>query len=163
MREKMGEIWGKYKLPLLVLLIGIVLMLIPIRTQGNQKEKAQEKDNFSVTDTERKMEEILGNIAGVGRVDVMLTLKSGNTLQLAQDKDYSERNSEKKEDAQVVKLNRGSGTQEVVVTHEIYPTYLGAVVVCDGADNAAVCLAVTEAVSVLTGLSSDKIRVEKWN
>ena len=163
MKEKMVEIWGKFKLPILVLLIGVLLMLIPLRRQDSEVKNSEWQESFSLADMERKMEGILSNIAGVGRTDVMLTLKSGNTLQLAQDKDYSEREQEKKEDAQVVKLNRGSGTQEVVVTHEIYPTYLGAVVVCDGADNASVCLSVTEAVSVLTGLSSDKIRVEKWN
>ena len=163
MREKMSAIWGKYKLPLLVLTVGIVLMLLPLRSQGAQTEEIVPTVRFSLTETEMEMEEMLSHIAGVGRADVMLTLKSGSALQLAQDKDYSERDSEKKEDSQVVKLNRGGGTQEVIVTHESAPTYLGAVVVCDGADNASVCLAVTEAVSVLTGLSSDKIRVAKWN
>lgn len=163
MKEKIGKIIQTYQLPLLILAVGIVLMLLPLRSPENKQESQVEKDSFSLTETEEKMERILGNIAGVGRVNVMLTLKSGSALQLAQDKDYSERDSEKKADEQVVKLNRGSGVQEVIVTHEISPTYLGAVVVCDGADNAEVCLAVTEAVAVLTGLSSDKIRVAKWN
>ena len=59
-------------------------------------------------------------------------------------------------------LNRGSGYQEVVVTNQVYPVYQGAVVVCQGAENSAVRLAVTEAVSALTGLSSDRISIVKW-
>lgn len=62
-----------------------------------------------------------------------------------------------------MKLNRGSGTQDVVVTEQVYPTYQGAVIVCQGADDPAVCLSVTEAVAVLTGLGSEKITVVKWN
>ena len=164
MREKVVEIWKKYQIPLLILVVGIALMLIP--TRKFSAEKSEEKASvqpFSLADTQAEMERILGNVVGVGRVNVMLTLKSGNALQLAEDKDYSERETEKKQGSQVVKLNRGSGTQEVVITNEIYPTFLGAVVVCDGANDPAVRLTVTEAVSVLTGLSSDKISVAKWN
>ena len=164
MKEKVIEICGKYKLPLLILLVGIALMLIP--TRKFSAEKSEEKGSiqtFSLAETQAKMEQILGNMAGVGRVNVMLTLKSGSTLQLAEDKDRSEREAEEKQDSQVVKINRGSGTQEVVITNEIFPTYLGAVIVCDGANDPAVRLSVTEAVSVLTGLSSDKISVAKWN
>ena len=45
---------------------------------------------------------------------------------------------------------------------QLYPTYQGAVVVCEGAGSSTVRLAVVNAVSVLTGLSSDKISVVKW-
>ena len=162
MKGKSWEIVKKYRLPLLVLVVGIVLMTLPLNGKKVKEETAKE-EGFSLTDTEEKMADMLGKISGVGKVRVMLTLESGMTLQLARDKDLSERENERKEDEQVVKINRGSGTQEVVVTHEIYPKYLGAVVVCDGADHPAVRLAVTESIAVLTGLSSEKITVEKWN
>ena len=163
MKTKLADVLKKYKLPLLVLAVGIALMLIPLRsTQTLKGEEEQTSGTFSLAETQAQMENILSHIAGVGRVEVMLTLQGGTTLQLATDDDYSERETEKKRDSQVVKLNRGSGTQEVIITSEIYPTYQGAVVVCDGADNAGVCLAVTEAVETLTGLSADKITVVKW-
>ena len=50
----------------------------------------------------------------------------------------------------------------VVVTRQQYPTYRGALVVCQGGDQADVRLAVTEAVAALTGLSSDRVTVAKW-
>ena len=50
---------------------------------------------------------------------------------------------------QTVTLGRGSSTQDVVVTRERYPSYQGAVVVCEGAGDAAVRLALTEAVAAL--------------
>ena len=163
MKKKVTELFKKYKWPALVLAVGIALMLLPLTAQKEQKVVSQNEDSFSLTKTQEDMERILSKIHGVGRVTVMLTLKSGNTLQLAQNNDYTEKEHEKKQNLEVIKLNRGSGTQEVVVTQETYPVYLGAVVVCDGADDANVCLSVTEAVSVLTGLSSDKITIAKWN
>ena len=163
MKDKIEEMWKRYRVPILILLIGIFLMLIPGKRVAERGEDSAAEECFSLADTQQEMEEILGNIAGVGRVKVMLTLKSGTTLQLAEDKDNSDRETEQRQDTQVVKLNRGSGGQEVVVTNEIYPVYLGALVVCDGADDAAVCLRITEAVGVLTGLNSDKISVAKWN
>ena len=48
-----------------------------------------------------------------------------------------------------------------VVTRTVYPTYRGALVVCQGGDRADVKLAVTEAVAALTGLSADRITVAK--
>lgn len=163
MKKKVTELFKKYKWPAVVLAVGIALMLLPLTAQKEQKVVSQNEDSFSLTKTQEDMERILSKIHGVGRVTVMLTLKSGNTLQLAQNNDYTEKEHEKKQNLEVIKLNRGSGTQEVVVTQETYPVYLGAVVVCDGADDANVCLSVTEAVSVLTGLSSDKITIAKWN
>ena len=41
------------------------------------------------------------------------------------------------------------------------PTYLGAVIVCQGGDSPTVKLAIVEAVSNATGLSADKITVLK--
>ena len=67
-----------------------------------------------------------------------------------------------RQDSQVLTVNRGSGKQEVVVTQRLYPTYQGAVVVCQGAGDSRVRLRVMETVAVLTGLSSDKISVVQW-
>ena len=72
------------------------------------------------------------------------------------------RDSEVQRDRDVVTLNRGSGYEDVVVTEQTYPVYQGAVVVCQGAGDSGVHLAVVQAVSVLTGLGSDKITVVQW-
>ena len=59
-------------------------------------------------------------------------------------------------------LTDSGGEDTVVVTRQQYPTYRGALVVCQGGDQADVRLAVTEAVAALTGLSSDRVTVAKW-
>ena len=53
----------------------------------------------------------------------------------------------------------GGGAQEAVELKTVSPQYLGAVVVCDGADSPQVQLAVTQAVAQFTGLSTDHISV----
>ena len=93
----------------------------------------------------------------------MAMMHSGETLALAEDSSASQGSSgDVRQERQVLTVNRGSGRQEVVVTRRMYPVYQGAVVVCQGAGDSRVRLTVVDAVSVLTGLSSDKISVVKW-
>lgn len=160
------KLWDKYKFAALVALIGAGLLLWPsgsggtLRTAGEpQAETAQSRD------IQAEMEEILGTISGVGQVKVMLTEDTDGERQLAQDteltysgdtrapEDYSRRSE--------TVLTGGSGGG-AVVTRTLYPTYRGALVVCQGGDRAEVKLAVTEAVAALTGLSADRITVAKW-
>ena len=161
-REKLIGALKKGRLALLILLAGIVLLLLPTgKAQGAGGEK-KENTAFITEQTEKRMEELLRHTAGVGRVRVMLTLQSSSRLTLARDQSDTRRQEEEKSQSQVVTLPRGSGCQEVVVTEELYPTYRGAVVTCEGAADPRVCLQVVKTVSVLTGLGSDRITVVQW-
>lgn len=162
-REALEQLWKKYRLVLLIVLAGLLLMLLPGGSGQETEEVRQERETFSLEETERRMEEILSRIEGTGKLQLMLTLKSGSQLYLAEDTDESAGGEEVQVQRETVTLHRGSGYEDVVVTRQIYPMYQGALVVCQGADKAAVRLAVTEAVAALTGLSSDKITVVKWN
>lgn len=72
------------------------------------------------------MAEVLSAMDGVGRVQVMLTLHSGETLSLAEDSSATlGSGGDVRQDSQVLTVNRGSGKQEVVVTRRLYPTYQG--------------------------------------
>ena len=155
----------KYKFVILIILVGIVLMMLPTGNKVKTADKtvSTTQENFSLEDMEEKMTDVLSHIQGVGKVRVMLTLKSGSQLHLAEDVSQYAKENDTKYDSETVTINRGSGNQEVVVTNTIYPTYQGAVIVCQGADLASVRLAVTEAVAALTGLSTDKISIVKWN
>ncbi|MBQ6248607.1 MAG: stage III sporulation protein AG [Oscillospiraceae bacterium] len=162
MKEKWFTVLSRYKFPAIMLLLGVVLMLLPLGKKTAVATQETPSQEFDLEAMERQMEEIVGCIDGVGRVKVMLTLRTGPTLSLASDKDETLRDAEMRTENQILKLNRGSGMQEVVITQQRYPVFQGAVIVCDGAGNSAVRLQVTEAVSVLTSLSSDKITVAKW-
>ena len=164
-KEKLISYVKKYKYVALVVLAGVVLMLLP-SGKGAQQTVSDQPVNvseaYSLAETEKRLEQLLGRIRGVGQVQVMLTLKSGSSLQLAENRSTSLRDTENRQDRDVVTLNRGSGYEDVVVTEQTYPVYQGAVIVCQGAGDSGVHLAVVQAVSVLTGLGSDKITVVQW-
>ena len=106
------------------------------------------------------MENILRAIDGVGELRLMLTVDSGTKRELAQDTTAERSGSEDtKRKSETVVVGTGSGTQGVVVTNRVYPRYVGALAVCESGGSAGVRLAVTQAVSALTALPSDKITV----
>ena len=163
MTEKLKDILKKYRFAALVALAGVVLMVLPGKTQTDTETAPAEAAAFSLEETERRMAEVLGAMDGVGRVQVMLTLRSGETLSLAEDSSATlGSGGDVRQDSQVLTVNRGSGKQEVVVTQRLYPTYQGAVVVCQGAGDSRVRLRVLETVAMLTGLGSDRISVVQW-
>ena len=158
-KVRWSELWKKYKFVLLVVLVGVMLMLLPVSsgTEEPTAEARASEESFDLEAEERRMEELLGRIDGVGKLRLMLTLQSGTRLTLPEDSQKDQDRTQR----ETVTLNRGS-SQEVVVTNRYYPVYQGAVVVCQGADSSAVRLAITETVQALTGLPSDRIQVAKW-
>ena len=163
--EGVRKLWDRYKYAALVVLIGAGLLLWPSGNGGTEKTSRQQSGTEEAGDIQAEMEDILGTMSGVGQVKVMLTVDSDGERQLAQDteltysgsvespEDYSRRSET------VLTDGGGDGT---VVTRTLYPTYRGALVVCQGGDRADVRLTVTEAVASLTGLSADRITVAKW-
>ena len=95
----------------------------------------------------------------------MLTVRGGGEYALAQDRSLTQKRSGEEQKEYVSKEETvvlGSGSSaEVVVTGSSFPDYVGALVVCEGGGSATVRLQVTQAVSALTGLSSDRISVIK--
>ncbi len=151
------EALGKYRCALLVILAGAVLLLLPTGG-GEKKETRQEKEaeTFDVSAFEEKLAGVLSRVEGAGEVRVVLTLDSGSRRVLAQDR---EQDREGGGSSTVVTVGSGSGTQAVVPLQTISPSFRGALVVCPGGGDARVVLALTRAVSALTGLGSDRIAV----
>ena len=61
--KTLAEKLAPYRYPLLILLLGVILMLLPTRAQQNER----------VYTTEQALEEVLGDTAGVGRVRVIVS------------------------------------------------------------------------------------------
>ena len=112
---------------------------------------------FQVEEMEQKLEQALSKVDGAGEVTVVLTVKSGARQILAQD---ATRSGEESSTSTVV-VSTGSGTEDTVVLQQVYPQYQGALVVCPGGGDPAVCLKLVDAVSALTGLGADKISICK--
>lgn len=167
-RFDLSAVFGRYKYVLLVAALGVVLLLWPWKEKEETAQSAVQPAEVSsdVAELERKMEEILAKISGVGRVDVMLTLESGGELVLAADNTLRYSGSPQNPDnydrsSETVTVSGGNGT-EVVVTQERSAKFRGALIVCEGGDNDKVRLKIVEAVCALTGLGADRVAVVRW-
>lgn len=153
------NLFSKYKYMLLILGIGIILMSIPTGERPSIQQD-QPPTEGEATQAE-KLEEILCQISGVGRVKVLLTeAASAETVYQTNEEKTSNRESESIRIDTVVVTN--SEREELGLVRSITPPiYLGAIIVCQGGDNPSVKLAIVEAVSNVTGISSDRITVLK--
>ena len=164
--EYLQRWFDKYKYPLLVCLVGFVLLLWLKSADAPIKKQAPVSTNGAdqVAVLERQMEDLFSSISGVGRVKVLLTVKSGTETVYAYDTDQSttKQEAEQSHSIKTELITVGSGSGETpVITKTLMPKFLGAVVVCEGAENAKVCLQLTEAVRSLTGITSDNIVISK--
>ena len=153
----------KYRYAVLILVIGIILMLIPGKSdeQTSDGSETAEPDTSISCDITKELSDILAQIEGVGKVNVMLTVKTGaqTIYQTDEHSSTTENGSTIQKDTVIIS---GSERQEhALITHTVSPVYLGAIIVCQGADTPSVKLAIIDAVSKITGLSSDKISVVK--
>ena len=157
-----GKIKGpmeKYRVVLLVILAGLVLLMLPLDQEEEPLQEETTADaQFDLAVLETRLEEALSKIDGAGEVTVVLTIQNGPRQVLAQNVDQG---SGEEETTETVILSRGSSTQETVTVQELYPSYQGALLVCEGGDDPEVRLKLTEATSALTGLGADKISISK--
>lgn len=160
-QEKTQSLFQKYKYAIIIFLIGIVLMLIPgnLFTQKNYESNvipAPQKESV-----QEELEEILSHIYGAGNVKVMLKELVGEETiyQVNEDISVSESATDTKTD--VITVTDQDRNEYGLVKQVNPPRYQGAIVLCQGGDNPSVRLAITDAVSKITGLGADKIAVLK--
>lgn len=157
--KKIAEGLSKYKYAFVIMGLGILLMLIPARTE-QAAPAAETQVSAPVLSVSEELTGILGQIQGVGKVRVMITEQSGSQTVYQVDEDRTEGSDGLDVSRQTVILS-GSGGETGLVQSVSPPVYLGAIVVCQGADSPSVCLAVANAVSAVTGISTDRISVLK--
>ncbi len=156
-----SDVMKKYRYAILVLVIGLALMLLPSGNQVSKEETPSIKTPDQTTDPSKELSDILSQIQGVGKVQVLLTVKAGETTRYQTDDNISTSENGSTVHKDTVIITDSSRNEEPLVVQVLPPEYLGAVIVCQGAENAAVRLAVVEAVCKATGLGADKITVLK--
>ena len=157
--NKVIDFIKKYKYMLLIFLIGLVLMSIPNHKDNNTANQtaAPDENNTAVKSVKDELAEILSQIEDVGNVQVMLTLAAGEeTIYQTNGNTQDSGNSNT-----TVIITDADRNQHGLVRQITPPVYLGAIVICQGCDKPAVRLAVTQAVSKITGLGADSISVLK--
>lgn len=159
--SKFKALLVKYKYPLIIILAGLALMLIPTQKQKQITQLPQAVVSQNQHDPTEALTEILAQIHGVGEVRVLLTVGAGEKTVYQTDSDSRTDENSSTLRVETVIITDADRAQQGLVSQIIAPEYRGAVVVCQGASDPNVKLAVMEAVRNATGLSFDKICVLK--
>lgn len=148
----MTDLLGKYRYAALILLIGLALMLIPGAPNNREPSPTEPPKETSVS-VEAELEAILSNIRGAGRVEVLLSYAAGERTVYQTNSDADSQGHD------TVIITDGDRTQSGLIAQIVPPVYQGAVIVCQGAGDPSVRLAIVDAVSKYTGLGSNQIAV----
>ena len=110
---------------------------------------------------EESLTQILQTVAGAGKVRVLLSMATGEETVYQTDIENTSTSDGNNETVKTVVITDSERCETGLVRQVNPAAYRGAVVVCQGADSPAVRLAVTQAVSRITGLGTDAICVLK--
>jgi len=159
LRQKLTILFQKYRCAVLVLLAGILLMLLPVEKDSAAKPEppspaAVESEE---PDFESKLSSVLSQIEGAGKVQVFLSLAAGEETLYQTDENIAGSDIR----TETVLVTDSDRTQWGLIQQINPPVYRGAIVLCQGADNASIRLSVTEAVANATGLKTNQISVLK--
>ena len=157
-KQRINALFGKYKYPILVALVGLGLMLLPSEQEPNAPTEPPRVVESSL---EEKLEALLGQIQGAGQVSVLLTEKEGSQTLYQTDSQTDADDSGSRRTDDTVLIEDENRTESGLVRQTLGPVYRGAVILCQGADDPTVKLAVVEAVRCVTGLGADQISVQK--
>ncbi len=183
---------------LILLLLGVLLVVIALPTEksaswqgegvsfgetGNLDDIASNAAAESAYNTsgeeyaaylEKRLEDTLSRISGVGRVQVMITLKATEELVVEKDQQTQSSNTTE-EDSQggsryIYQTQRSentvyhsSGNNEPYVVKTLMPEVSGVVVVAQGAGTGEISREITDVVQALFGLEAHKVKVVKMD
>lgn len=158
--QKTMEIFRKYRYFILALLLGSAMLLLPGKNQADPAP-ATEAHDPQTQDLQKDLEELLSHMEGAGKVKVLLTQAVGEKKIYQTNDDVDSTQGLERIRRETVVLTDSQRMENGLIQQMIPPVYLGAVVLCQGADSASVRLAVVEAVSNVTGLATHNISVLK--
>ena len=168
----------------LVLVLIVTLVIINVIWKGDTNSKndiktenytgsvlANNNQENSETELERKLENILGTIKNVGKVNVLLNYSESSSLVPLYnestttssteegDSTGGTRNVTETETKKDVVFSENSGEKNPVTQKTQMPTIQGAIITAEGASDANVRTNIVNGVCAITGLSIDKIQV----
>lgn len=158
-KQTVRSIFRKYRWAALVLAMGFLLMSFPEEAKTDPVPDAKEIQQEQTL--QQALEELLSKLDGAGKVNVLLSISTGQRYHYQTDEDLQKTEGSVDQRKETVIITSGDREEHGLLQRTDPPTYLGAVVLCQGADSARVKLAVVDAVSTATGLGADQISVLK--
>ncbi|MBA4701609.1 MAG: stage III sporulation protein AG [Ruminococcus sp.] len=192
-KEILRQLKDKSRLPgknqlLILLLVGILLVVIVIPTSdkktaditgnadspGNTGTSNPNFDEEYEQYLEKRISRTLEYVQGVGKAEVMITLKSSGQKVVEKDQQSSSQTTEEEDssggtrsvrdnttDKTSIYEQSSDGSQSPYVSKELTPEIEGVIVIAQGGDNAVVVQNITEAIQALFGVEAHKIKIMK--
>ncbi len=159
--RKISDFLQKNKYVALILGIGLILLLLPPLSGTKEQKQVITENTDNILSVEDQLSQILSYVKGAGKVQVMLSVATGEETLYQTDESHSNNADQSSVKRDTVTITGSERSETGLIRQVNPPVYSGAVVVCQGADNPSVKYAVIEAVSKVTGLGTDKISVLK--
>jgi stage III sporulation protein AG len=138
-------------------------------------KKEDETEVYS-EDLEKKLKKFLSNVAGIGNVEVMVTLKGSKERIVLKDNPFTQESmnevdgeggnrvsSSVRNEESTVMVGSGSGENLPYVVQELEPEVEGIAVIAEGGDKPEIIAEIIEAVQVLFNVPAHKVKVMKMN
>lgn len=157
----------KYRYVVIILLAGLLLMLVGTPRDApdvdvQKRTDTQQVQGFDTAAFQEDLSDKLSLINGAGQVSLLLSMEDTEEVIYASNtKQTSTGENNVSYENTLSVLSDGSYGEQPVRVKSVFPNFRGAVVLCEGADDINVRLAITEAVATACGLSTDKITVLK--
>lgn len=159
--NKLEKLLNKYRYPILILLIGFILMAIPGKSRKTTVSESADISQISGATLEVRLSAVLSQVHGAGKVEVVLTPSAGEEVIYQTNQDSSNGDSSNHIKSDTVTITDSDRNQTGLIRQINPERYQGAIILCQGADDPAICLAIVDAVSKATGLGANKISVLK--
>lgn len=168
--KELTERFKTDKKMIFMLVVGALGILLIVISEFDNETKVVENEEEKISfyeyeiQVENRLEDIISQIDNVGRVKVMVTLKSTEENRYAfNETDYIKTDdglTDSKSENEYV-IIKGEKGDECILLKTDFPEVRGVIVVCDGGDNSSVKNDVTNAVGGLLNINSNNISVLK--
>ncbi|MBQ2812055.1 MAG: hypothetical protein IJE63_02285 [Clostridia bacterium] len=151
-----------------VALLGIILIVISSvgEETASEEEAVQTQSDFSESEytamLEQRLEETVSSLYGAGRSRVMVTLECDYETVYARDGSYSKDEASSDEKSEYIIID-SSQHEDGLVLKTVTPRVRGVAVLCEGGNDPYVCEQVSQMLSALLDLGSNRISVSKIN
>lgn len=173
-KEKRIENLVSFLIILVITLIFInkILQNGTVKTEEDYKNEVgvelASSSEFVQNDLEKKLENILGKISGVGKVSVLLTYSESSSIVPIYNSSQSTSTTEEKDTSGGTRTIISEDNKKDVITDsssnivtekQIMPKIEGAIITAQGANDSSVKSNIISAVEAVTGLGNHKIQV----
>ena len=147
---------GKFRFILIAVCVTVILIAVFLGAFKNTGSKAETKDAVSeyVYGLERKLETLLSQVDGAGRVSVAINVESGMETVLAVSSTVKESSNGRETVTTPILVNG-----KTVVLKELYPKISGVLIVCEGANKLTVYTKIQQATLSLLDIDVNRVEI----